>query len=77
MAEQEVRSPVSRPSGKVGSGQPMSPGARQQSIPWRRRLYFRAAVIWSKRPQRGAGKDKDCRPRGVSLRRWTKTLGLW
>ena len=28
MAEQEVRSPVSRPSGKVGSGQPMSLGAR-------------------------------------------------
>ena len=25
MVEQEVRSPVSRPSGKVGSGQPMSP----------------------------------------------------
>ena len=28
MAEQEVRSPVSCPSSKVGSGQPMSPGAR-------------------------------------------------
>jgi hypothetical protein len=28
MAEQEVRSPVSRPGSKVGSGQPLSPGAR-------------------------------------------------
>ena len=28
MAEQEVRSPVCRPGSKVGSGQPLSPGAR-------------------------------------------------
>ena len=28
MPEQEVCSPVSRPGSKVGSGQPMSPGAR-------------------------------------------------
>ena len=28
MPEQEVRSPVCRPGSKVGSGQPMSPGAR-------------------------------------------------
>jgi hypothetical protein len=28
MAEQEVRSPVCRPGSKVGSGQPISPGAR-------------------------------------------------
>jgi hypothetical protein len=28
MAEQEVCSPVSRPGSKVGSGQPLSPGAR-------------------------------------------------
>jgi hypothetical protein len=31
MAEQEVRSPVCRPGSKVGSGQPMSPGARSNS----------------------------------------------
>jgi hypothetical protein len=28
MAEKEVCSPVSRPGSKVGSGQPLSPGAR-------------------------------------------------
>ena len=28
MPEKEACSPVSRPGGKVGSGQPMSPGAR-------------------------------------------------
>jgi hypothetical protein len=28
--------------------------------------YFRAAAVWSERPQRGAGRAKDYRPRGVS-----------
>ena len=38
MPEQEVCSPVSRPDSKVGSGQPMSPGAR--SNPLRGRTDF-------------------------------------
>ena len=43
MAECEVKSPVSRPGSKVGSGQPMSPGARAIH-PWaqaRRLIAFR------------------------------------
>ena len=38
MPEKEVCSPVSRPGSKVGSGQPLSPGAR--SNPSRGRSHF-------------------------------------
>jgi hypothetical protein len=62
MAECEVVSPVARKGSKVGSGQPVSPGARSNpshdrtdSIPAR----------WSERPQRGAGRANDYRARGV------------
>ena len=38
----------------------------QQSLTWTNRLYSRAPVIWSTRPQRGAGRTKRYRPQGVS-----------
>ena len=41
MAEQEVRSPVCRPGSKVGSGQPMSPGARSNPSRGRTDLFPR------------------------------------
>jgi hypothetical protein len=49
MAEQEVRSPVCRPGSKVGSGQPLSPGAR--SNPSGGRTYSTSA-----RPSYGASR---------------------
>ncbi len=52
MAEQVVCSPVSRPGSKVGSGQPMSPGAR--SNPSRGRTDSIAA-----RPSYGASHSAE------------------
>ena len=49
MPEKEVCSPVSRPGSKVGSGQPMSPGAR--SSPSLGRTNFISA-----RPSYGASR---------------------
>ena len=50
MPEKEVCSPASRPGSKVGSGQPMSPGAR--SNPSRGRSDLRVSVAMLRSLQR-------------------------
>ena len=61
----EGKSPVTRKGSKVGSVGHVARRAKQ-SIASTIRLYSRASIIWSQRPQRGAGTARDYRPRGVS-----------
>jgi hypothetical protein len=67
MPEQEVRSPVCRPGSKVGSGQPLSPGARSSpsracadSVPEQKQQVASPVRSHSnKGPERRGG--EDCR----------------